>query len=267
VWDGTLSYTLPPVVVDDGPDDCAPGWNACAEGHTALRIAGLWPDGRPSRLFRVETDGLVVERGDKLRAATWCIVEEILDVTPHVRRMSEPFGELADEITAEQMAWRAALARPRHDEAAIETGLREALAARGIESWTLRRFNDAWAARDARAAWAARDARDARAAWAAWTAWAAWAARAAWDAWDARAAWDAWDAWAARDARDARAARDAWDAWDARDALLVFYTSRRGWISSRTDLLTTGIRDAYAAGLAVAIPTGPTELGWAMEAT
>ena len=225
MWDGTLSYTLPPVVVDDGPDDCAPGWNACAEGHTALRIAGLWPDGRPSRLFRVETDGLVVERGDKLRAATWCIVEEILDVTPHVRRMSEPFGELADEITAEQMAWRAALARPRHDEAAIETGLREALAARGIESWTLRRFNDAWAARDARAAWAARDA------------------------------------------RDARAARDAWDAWDARDALLVFYTSRRGWISSRTDLLTTGIRDAYAAGLAVAIPTGPTELGWAMEAT
>jgi hypothetical protein len=30
-------------------------------------------------------------------------------------------------------------------------------------------------------------------------------------------------------------------------------------------VLTVGIRDAYCNGLAIAIPTGPTELGWAIE--
>jgi hypothetical protein len=29
-------------------------------------------------------------------------------------------------------------------------------------------------------------------------------------------------------------------------------------------LLTTGVREAYGAGLDIAIPTGPNTLGWAM---
>ena len=73
----------------------------------------------------------------------------------------------------------------------------------------------------------------------------------------ARAAWDAWDAWDAR---------DAWSAWDARDALSVQFTARSGWITQRSDSLTVGIRDAYYYGLAIAVPVGKNELGWAMEA-
>ena len=67
------------------------------------------------------------------------------------------------------------------------------------------------------------------------------------------------DARAARDARVARVARVAWA------ALTVEYAALMGWTNDDPDLLTTGIRDAYAAGLAVAVPTGENELGWAMK--
>ncbi len=63
---------------------------------------------------------------------------------------------------------------------------------------------------------------------------------------------------------DVRAARDA---WDARDALTVGFAARQGWIKHPADLLTVGLRDAYAFGLGIALPTGPNELGWAMDAT
>ena len=76
------------------------------------------------------------------------------------------------------------------------------------------------------------------------------AARAAWDARDALAAWDA---------------LDAWDAWDARDAMTVHYAARMEWTKDDAQLLTTGLRDAYGAGLAIALPTGPNEMGWAMD--
>ena len=65
----------------------------------------------------------------------------------------------------------------------------------------------------------------------------------------------------------ARAARAAWAARAARaarDALTLGFASRQGWITHAADLLTVGLRDAYAAGMAVALPTGPQELGWAM---
>jgi hypothetical protein len=68
-----------------------------------------------------------------------------------------------------------------------------------------------------------------------------------------RAAWDARDAW------------DAWDARDARDALIVEYAALQGWTDHDPLLLTTGLRDAYWNGLALAVPTGPNELGWAMD--
>jgi len=71
---------------------------------------------------------------------------------------------------------------------------------------------------------------------------------------DAQAAWAAGDAWA------------AWAARDARDALTGWYAVRRGWTKHEPLLLTTGLRDAYAAGLVAVFPTGERELGWTMDA-
>jgi hypothetical protein len=238
-----LPFALPAVACDHSEVECAPGgWYACREAHVALRIAGLWPNGRPSRLFEVGEPVDLVERGDKLRAASWTVTREVPEeeIAAHVRRLSEPFAPCADEMTVEQMAWRAALARPGYAPEHVEAALTKALAARGLV-WKLKRYDTA------RAAW---DSWDARAAWAAMD------ARAAWAAWDARAAWDAWAA---------RAARAAWAAMDARDALVVDFAARQKWISHPADLLTVGIRDAYSRGLEIAIPTEPDVLGWAMR--
>jgi hypothetical protein len=66
-------------------------------------------------------------------------------------------------------------------------------------------------------------------------------------------------------ARAAWATRNAWAAWDAKNALTVSFAARSGWISPAHDKLTIGIRDAYLNGLAIAVPGGLNELGWAME--
>jgi len=135
--------------------------------------------------------------------------------------------------------------------------LRAALDARGLSEWTVKRFPSA------RNAWSARDAQD------------AWSARAAWDAWsarDAQDAWIAWIAWSARAAWDAVVAWDAWDAWSARaargakDALGWEFSALSEWTPGDPQKLTVGIRDAYRNGLGIALPTGPKELGWTMEA-
>lgn len=207
VFDGRLPFALPPCELDRSDTECAPGWNACATPEQVVRIVGLWTDGWPVRLYRVETDTEVIERGNKLRAATWTLVEEC-PIRPAVQSLSrEWFGDLAGPMAEAQSAWHEALGRPLRDETAAEAGLREALRARGLETWTLRRYP------------------------------AARAARAAWEA------WAAWDAWA---------------------ALVVEYAARRGWVSVAQDMLTVGLREAYRHGLAIAIPTGPGELGWSM---
>lgn len=254
IWDGTLPYALPAVAVDDGPAESAAGWNASASAADALAIAGMCPTGRPSILTRVEENGYpVLERGRKLRSASW-IVSELVSADDAIRELSRRWfaAEHADAMAEEQIAWRVALARPHRDATCVEEELHAALRHRGL-SWGLRRFDSARAARAARTARAARAAMAASAAWATWTARAGWAARAARAAWTARAGWVAWDVW------------DVWDVWDAWPALSVQYASRMGWIEQPADLLTLGIRDAYEHGLAIALPTGPTELGWAME--
>jgi len=248
VWDGSLPHRLPPVAVDTSWQECGAGWSACRTPEDALRVAGMWPNGRPSRVFEVESVAgrLVVERTDKLRTETWDVMRELHEgeVGQAVLRFSRRhLGEHAAEMTIEQMEWRSALRRTLHDSAEVERQLRAALKARGL-GWRLRRFDSACAAR---AAWDARDAMDA---WAARDARAAWAARAA------RAAWDAWDS------RDSRPARDAWDAWDA---LVTQIAARLHLVDCSPDRHTTGIREAYRHGLAIALPTGPNELGWAME--
>ena len=259
LFDGVTPHQLPIVAVDESSEECAAGWNACRDLATAIRIGGHWPDGRPCSAWIVaDPIAPVVERADKIRAASWTIARRCTEeeIAAAVRVLSAPFGEHAEDMCAAQLAWRTALGRPLHDEVAVETGLRAALAARGLD-WSLRRYDTA------RDVWAARDARDARAAWDGWDAWDAWDAR---DARDARAAWAAWDARAARDARNAWAAWDAWDAWaarDARNALTVQYATQRGWVAIR---LTTGLREAYQHGLEVAVHVDLGVLGWVMDA-
>ena len=230
---GALPFELPTVDVDVSDAYCGAGWNASRDAADALRAAGLWPDGRPSRLLLVSTVAPVVERAGRVRAATWTLVREV-DVEPHVYTLSRAFGGHADEMAREQLRWRAALARPRRDEAVVAASLERALRKRGLP-WSLRRFATAQAARDA------------------WDAWAAWAAR------------DDRNTWAARDAWDARAARDAWAAWDAWDALTWFYAARRDWIVGAPDRYSAGLIDAYEHGLATCVPIGDDTLGWAME--
>lgn len=255
IWDGSLSHELPTVEVDKSDVECGTGWHACEYLADAVRIGGLWPNGRPGRFFRLEMSAPVIERGDKCRSSTWTILEEIEPRVAIKAFSLRYFKDLKDEIADEQLAWHAALGRPKRDNAVIEAGLELALQTRGLD-WELRRFDSARDARDARAAWVARDARDARDAWVAWDAWDAWVAWAAWDARDAWAAWDtrdAWDAWA------------TWDARDACDALIIFYTSKRGLIDQDSHFLTTGLRDAYRHGLGVAVPAAKNVLGWAMD--
>ena len=211
-WDGTYPFELPHRSLDRSDAECAAGWNFCRDIATAARIAGLWKDGRPRHVVKVETVGDWVERGDKLRADSLRILVSATEQTM-ARHLGRPFGEHAARMGRSQVAWWKALHRPYRDEARVEKGLREALAARELD-WELRRVR---------------------------------AASTAWDVWDAWAAWD------------------AWDAWDARAALTIEYAALEGWTNQSPDLLTTGIRDAYANGLALAALTAPNELSWAME--
>jgi hypothetical protein len=232
--DGTLPVTLPKVTLDTSRADCGAGYNYCDSLTTAARIAGLWPNGWPARGLVVEPSADAIARGDKRRCSQLTIVRACSDdeIRGAMRELVASWaGAHADDLVTEQWAWYVALGRPLRDATIVEAGLRAALDTRGLTEWTLKQYGDA------RAAWDAWDAR---------------AARAAWDAWDARAAWDAWDA------RDARAARNA---------MLVRAAASCGWLTSLAgDHLTIGIRDAYHHGLAIALPTGPTELGWAMVA-
>ena len=164
VFDGRTPFTLPTVDLDIGEAECAAGWNYAADLSTALRTAGLWPNGFTSTAFVVEASG-GIQRGDKCRAATLTIVRACTakEIEAAIEKLSEPLGEHRSSMAREQILWRAALARPYRDEAKVREGLEMAIQCRGL-GWKLERFDSAGAARDA---WAARAAR------AAWDAWAA----------------------------------------------------------------------------------------------
>ena len=240
-WDGSCPFVLPRTTVDESEVECGRGWNACADLADAIRIAGEWPDGRPSRAWYIEpvAGTPVLERGNKLRSASWTIVRPATATEWREARLRlyAPLANPADDLVAEVEAWSAALARPKWDEATVEISIKAALAARGL-TWKLHRFSDAWAARATSNAWAAS---------------LSWAAS---DSWAARYAWAPRDVWAAWDARYAS---------DARDALTLVTLARCGRATRDPMTLTVGIRDAYTHGLAVAVPTGPSELGWAMD--
>lgn len=274
VWTGELPYTLPAVALDTSDNECAPGWNYALDLADALVIAGLWPTERPSIAVEVEPAADAITRGAKSRASSLRLVRRCTDdeIEDAITRLSAYFGAHAARMAEEQHAWRRALARPHHDAARVQSSLKDALASRGL-AWDLVQYDD-----DAAAAWAVWDAKVSRDKNRAKNMWDAW------DAWNAKA-WDAWDAWGwrANETRDAWGARkprndSTWSAWgavraatDAQLALTMMYAGLSGMRKLGTeeliypaDLLTVGIRDAYAYGLELAVPVGPATLGWAM---
>jgi hypothetical protein len=215
VWDGeTLPFDLPKVKLDTGADECAAGWNYTEDLSAAMRIAGLWPNGRPACCLVVEPSADAITRGRKSRCSQLTILRRCTDeeILGGIRGLPIDFADHKERMVESQHSWYRALGRPEHDDEIVEQGLTMALRARGLE-WELRRFDGAW------------------------------------DAWNA---WGEWGAWGAR------------GAWNARDALTVEFVALQGWIEFDPLKFTTGIRDAYAAGLAVAFPVARDTLGWAM---
>lgn len=160
IFDGVkFPFELARVTLDTGPDECAAGWNCCDNLANALKIVGLWPNGRPSVGFIVEPSKDAIQRGNKTRSSGMTIIRPVSEkeMVAGIRELSQPFGALRDEMVAEQLAWRRALSRPKRDEAAIVNGLELALKTRGL-NWSLLRFDSAKAAWDARDAWDAWDA-------------------------------------------------------------------------------------------------------------
>jgi len=219
--------------------------------------------------------GGIVESVDTWRAASLTLAREatsaelqaaMLDLCASVG----PPHQAA--LGAEQWKWYQALGRPHHDADMLTAHLQRALSTRGLD-WDLHEFTsvgalkaavDAWTARSVIDAWAARVAFDS------WDATAVKAARVAFDSWIARV-WNgtAWDGWAAFDSWTPRTVWDGWTAiaaWAARAALVVYISSTLGLISTPKDLFSTGLREAYAHGLAIAFPVGLRTLGWAMDA-
>ncbi len=267
IWAGTVPYDRPLVDQDTSDRGCGKGWNCCESLSQAFAIAGLWPYGRPSRAFFVEPSADAVVRKNKIRSSGMRILREATEdeVLGAIREMSQGFEEHVEHMTQSQVEWRRALARPASDPAAVESGLRLALEARGLSDWTLKRFdsvNGVWEGRAARVDWGAGGPRATEEAWAAWT---------AWSAGGSKGARNVWDVWRARDAKAALtleyAALKGWDAWRARDAkaaLTLEYAALKGWTDLDLQALTVGVREAYRNGLGLVYPTGPKELGWAM---
>lgn len=235
VWDGTYPYDLPEVELDRSSAECAPGWNFTSDIETGFRIAGMWPTDWPSVVVRVEAED-AIQRGDKYRATTLHLLRDATEkeIEASIYRMSSVFGKHADVMADAQIQWRQALARPNHDEAKVEHGLRKALAVRGLD-WYVMQYKGARDVWDAKDAWDAED-----------TAWDAWVA------WTTRDVWDAWDAWV------------AWNAGDARNALTVMFASLMGWLDIPRDYLSTGVIDAYRNGTHTIFEAGPSELGYSM---
>jgi hypothetical protein len=259
VWDGRRK-TLDRVKLDTGGKECAAGWNFCREAHDALRLAGLWPDGYPSVLLRVRGGKDTIEQNGTLCSSRLTILGVCSEdkVRDAVRALSGPLGEHADAMVCSQMAWRRALARPHWNEAAVEAGLRAALAARGL-TWDVQRHGAPW---EAWTTWGYRKAREALAAWEYWVGKASRHAWGVWDAWER----DATDVWLSWDPRDVWGRFAAVAAECAGDALAAQFTALVGGTDHDDDpmVLTTGLRDAYGHGLAVAVPVEPCTLGWAM---
>jgi len=267
VWNGTLPFELPKVKLDRSKQQCAEGWNFVQDIKTGLFIAGLWPNGRPSRVFVVKSKS-AIKRGNKYRTQQLTILEEVDEETINavIYDLILTFKDHKKHMAESQIEWRRALGRPFLDEEKIEKGLIEALEVRGLSSWSVKKYSSVKAARDAWVAWDKRDASYAKAAFEAGDAGTAkdlWTSRAANAAWDASVTWTAWDVWAPWTPKEVWYGTSAAKAaWDAMAALQLEFSALNGWVESASDFFTRGIRTAYENGLEVCTPTNIDELGW-----
>lgn len=250
IWGGSLPVTLTPVAVDQSEEECGAGWASCPYLESALRIAGLWPDGWQSRAFYAEAGGTIVTGVVKNRSTDMRLVREAesSEIAGAVRALSDTsFGVHAEYMAAEQMAWRVAFSRLTTHPPTITAGLAAALAARGL-NWTVTKFVSP-AAMD----WTGSVSREARWRWAAEESHKAASVMNA-EGMVARELWRVRGPW-----------KDEWDGAgckDAQGALMQAYALREGWLPSNTPNLTVGLRDAYAAGLRYVAPASPGVLGW-----
>ena len=154
VWNGKLPFEFPTVELDESTDECGAGWNFVKDIKTGLKIAGMWPTGRPSRVFSVEATGKVVERSDKIRTDKLTVLAEVLDeeINAAIYDFSKVFAPHDKRMAESQIKWRRVLSRPNRNEKKIEAGLEEALEVRGLK-WKLKKFDSARDARAARDAW------------------------------------------------------------------------------------------------------------------
>ena len=128
VFDGHTPFTLPITDCDDSDNRCAKGWNYVADLETGFRIAGLWPNGRPSSCFVVEAEN-GIERGNKRRAAKLHLVRSCAsqEIETAIERLSIVFKPWDTEIAKEQILWREALSRPMYNPVVVENELEKAL--------------------------------------------------------------------------------------------------------------------------------------------
>jgi hypothetical protein len=272
-WSGTLHDELTEL-----PELRSPGWSFHVRLSTTLRASGLWPLGRPSIIVKVcVPEGTnTISIGDFAFARRLRVigVADESEVAASIEAISQVFEPHGAAMTAEQLAWRQAFARPSWDPDAVEMSLGHALAARGLDEWRLERMPSGPAA---------------------WEAWAGFAAAARDEAMAARDDFGVRDAFQAKDAWAARRPPDptwrAWEPWTTPDgeyranpesrqfqedlgsaraaiaahfAMTLRFASYQKWIPQPPDLLTVGLRDAYRYGLEIAVPTARQVLGWAM---
>ena len=233
----------------------------------ALRLGGLWPGGRPSMLYRLETEDEVTRVGEHAEAASWTVLAAI-PPRDHLASLTRELVDFEKEALSEQLEWRKALGRPNNDPAKVEQSLRLAMKRRGLKNWRLKRAPSS--------SWLRQQPVEPSAMYT----WSGHATISAWEAWDReadedeaydkarRVAWSLWYDPTPFDHEDAfnlggvEVTPEVWDAWTA---LVVFYTAEQGWLELPAQSFTAGIREAYEHGLALAKPLERGVLSWATE--
>ena len=283
-----LPVTLPSIELDTTEAPHGAGYHYSASLAEAARASGFWPNGRPARCVSVVASSDTIERQlvtdygfddhvTRIRRASALTITALCadDEVRAAMHETVSWARTAVQIVEEQWAWYLALGRPRPVEETVVEGLQVALAHRQLD-WTLKRFGsakEAWAARSQELHWPTLNEGDA------WDRGDDWPDGGDWDevywqcpvepnltlgewrdqwyrtldAWEAQ--WDRWDPW------------DVYVANQAKAALSHSVAVAEGWDSKSHcgNCLSDGVRDAYYHGLAIAVPTGPRELGYAMD--
>jgi len=226
-------------------------WSIYDTPENALRAAGMWPDGYPSRLFQINStyESCKIESGclgnyvDK----RFSVLKE-LDVNSVIEKVSSSiFSFDVERLTKEQILWRDALSRPYGDPKRVKEELEKAVKYRNLDFQTMQFSNS-------RLLWDAYLARG-----------DLWSKGEKWDTPVRRLIYKAcpmefseWEAYYARTTNDQLAGRSA------ERSLRCCHTSGLKLIDYPCDFLTVGIRDAYKYGLGVVIPIDEKFLGWTM---